>query len=58
MRWRYRGIGKRGGIRIIYLWDDQAETFFMLFAYGKNVQDDLSTEQLRVLRRVVKEEFS
>ena len=29
----------------------------MLFAYPKSIQDDLSPEQLRILRRTVEEEF-
>ena len=59
IRWgsRYRGSGKRGGIRAIYYWDLSTESFFMLFAYPKSMRDDLSPEQLRMLSRVVKEEF-
>jgi hypothetical protein len=34
------------------------ESFFMLFAYPKSMKDGLSTEQLRMLSRIVKEEFS
>jgi hypothetical protein len=29
----------------------------MLLMYGKNEQDDLSPEQLRVLKRLIEEEF-
>jgi len=29
----------------------------MLLMYGKNEQDDLSPEQLRILKRLVEEEF-
>ncbi len=57
VRWSKRGIGKRGGIRVIYYWYEGDAVFFMLFAYGKNVQADLSQAQLKVLRRVVREEF-
>ncbi len=57
VRWSKRGIGKRGGIRVIYYWHEGDDVFFMLFAYGKNVQGDLSQAQLRVLRRIVREEF-
>ncbi len=57
IRWGSRGSGKRGGIRAIYYWDLSTESFFMLFAYPKSMQDDLSPEQLRMLIRVVKEEF-
>lgn len=57
VRWSKRGIGKRGGIRVIYYWHEGDDVFFMLFAYGKNVQGGLSQAQLRVLRRIVREEF-
>jgi hypothetical protein len=57
MRWSSEGQGKRGGIRVIYYWDEQSETFYMLLAYRKNQQEDLTAPQLRVLRRLVEEEF-
>jgi hypothetical protein len=57
LRWSRPGSGKRGGIRVIYHWDPESETFFMLFAYPKNVQDDLTPSQLHALRLVVRREF-
>ena len=57
IRWTTKGTGKRGGIRIIYYWDKGDESFYMLFAYPKTKQDDLTPEQLHILRRVMKEEF-
>jgi hypothetical protein len=57
MRWSRSGQGKRGGLRLIYFWDEATETFYMLYAYPKNVQEDLTTQQLRVLCRLVREEF-
>ncbi len=57
VRWSIRGIGKRGGIRVIYFWDEPSETFYMLYAYRKNAQEDLTVKQLRVLSRLVREEF-
>lgn len=57
VRWGARGAGKRGGIRVIYYWFLPGETFLMLFAYPKNVQDDLTPEQLKVLRQFVEKEF-
>ena len=52
-----KGSGKRGGIRLIYYWDKTNETFYMLFTYPKTKQDDLTPEQLHILRRVMREEF-
>lgn len=51
------GVGKRGGLRLIYFWDEPSETFYMLFAYRKNAQEDLTAQQLRLLARLVREEF-
>jgi hypothetical protein len=51
------GRGKSGGVRIIYYWDKSQELFYMLFAYPKNEQEDLTREQLRFLSRLVREEF-
>ena len=57
MRWQAKGSGKRSGIRVIYYWYRPDETFVMLFTYEKNVQDDLTPDQLKVLARVIGEEF-
>ena len=57
IRWRRRGKGKRGGVRVIYYWITAEETIHMLFVYPKTRQSDLSKEQLKVLRRLVEEEF-
>ena len=55
VRWRTAASGKRGGIREIYYWEEASETFYMLFAYAKATQDDLSRGQLRILRQIVRE---
>jgi hypothetical protein len=57
VRWAPRGVGKRGGVRVIYFWRPDDQTFYMLFAYAKTEQGDLTPDQLRVLARVVREEF-
>jgi hypothetical protein len=57
LRWSLQGAGKRGGIRLIYFWDVATETMYMLYAYRKNAQEDLTAQQLRVLSRLVREEF-
>jgi mRNA-degrading endonuclease RelE of RelBE toxin-antitoxin system len=51
------GRGKRGGVRVIYYWAANRDIVLMLLVYGKNEQDDLTPEQLRVLKRLVEEEF-
>ncbi len=31
LRWSLPGQGKRGGLRVIYYWDEPTETFYMLY---------------------------
>jgi hypothetical protein len=57
LRWSLEGKGKRGGCRIIYYWDEPSETYYMLYAYSKSERDDLTASQLRILSRLVREEF-
>ena len=57
LRWIGSGRGKRGGSRIIYYWFSQEELILMLFIYTKREQDDLTTEQLRILKTIVEQEL-
>jgi len=59
VRWsqQKRGKGKRGGIRVIYYWRVSDSLIYMLFAYSKDEQDDLSARQKRVLAALVRQEF-
>jgi mRNA-degrading endonuclease RelE of RelBE toxin-antitoxin system len=57
LRWRSGGKGKRGGSRVIYYWFKDAETIYMLYAYPKNRQEDLTKDQLKILSKLVEEEF-
>ena len=57
LRWGLAGRGKRGGARVIYHWDRPTQTFYMLYAYMKQEQGDLTPQQVKVLRRLVREEF-
>jgi hypothetical protein len=57
VRWAKAGAGKRGGLRMIYYWAPTENTFYMLYAYAKNEQDDLTPAQTRALGQLVREEF-
>jgi hypothetical protein len=57
LRWGRPGRGKRGGVRVIYYWSAGREQLLMLLIYAKNEQDDLSADELRVLARIVREEY-
>jgi hypothetical protein len=51
------GRGTRGGARVIYYWIVGKDQIYMLLAYAKNAQDDLSEDQLKTLRVLVRQEF-
>ena len=53
LRWRIPGRGKRGGVRVIYYWATSREEVWMLLAYAKAKKEDLSLQQLKLLRRIV-----
>ena len=56
--WSLPGRGKSGSLRVIYFWEKASETFYMLYVYPKNEQENLTPSQLRVLARLVREEFA
>ncbi|SRR6266568_733788 len=57
LRWAVEGRGKRGGLRVIYYWFTARGTILLLFIYPKNVQDNLTPDQLKQLKKVVEEEY-
>jgi hypothetical protein len=42
---------------VIYFWDREQETVYMLLVYSKSEQEDLTATQLRVLSKLVREEL-
>jgi len=57
IRWKLKGRGKRGGIRVIYYWITSESTIYMLLLYEKSNQEGLTPEQAKVLRKLVREEL-
>ena len=57
VRWALPGAGKRSGIRVIYYWAVRESAFYMLYAYAKNEQGDLTPSQAKVLAALIREEF-
>ena len=57
IRWGAKGRGKRGGVRLIYYWAVQQERILMLLMYAKSELDNLTADQLKVLRRIIEEEY-
>ena len=57
VRWSAYGKGKRAGVRIIYYWFIKDQQIFMLYFYPKNVQDDLTPDQLKRIKSMVEIEL-
>lgn len=55
--WGTPGRGKRGGLRLIYYWDRSATRIYMIYAYDKRQQSDLTRSQLARLARLAREEL-
>ena len=51
LRWAGSGRGKRGGLRLIYFWWVARDRISMLMVYPKSEQDDLTPDQLKMLKR-------
>ena len=57
IRWSISGKGKSGGVRIIYYLAKIKEIILMLLIYSKNEQDNLTNEQLKILKSLIEKEF-
>ena len=57
LRWKLKGKGQRGGLRVLYYWDKPQDVIYMVFVYPKSEQEDLTRQQLKILARVVQEEL-
>ena len=55
LRWKAKGKGKSGGVRVIYYTYDEAQPIFALLIYGKNEADDLTADEKRMLSKVAAE---
>ena len=57
VRWGTDDQGKRGGVRVIYYWAANANQIFMLMVYPKKERDNLTEQQLLLLKKIVEREF-
>lgn len=57
LRWKRQGLGRRGGLRIIYYWITEDYQILMLYAYPKSQQEDLTKDQVKELKKLVQEEL-
>lgn len=53
VRWGLEGRGKSGGARVIYYWVTADEQIYMLYAYPKHEQEDLTAAQKKRLKQVL-----
>lgn len=53
VRWSRSGMGKRGGVRVIYFTHMAAGEIWMLLAYAKSVRDDIPAHLLRAIRKEI-----
>lgn len=52
IRWSRPGMGKRGGVRVIYYTVTRKGRIYLALIYPKNEQDDLSEDQKRALKQL------
>ena len=57
IRMAVAGRGKRGGARVMYYWLTERSQIYLLLAYTKPEQDDLTPAQLKALRALVEQEL-
>lgn len=55
MRWPLRGKGKSGGVRVIYYLPGK-DQILLVYLYEKAKQENLTLEQLRLLRSLIEKE--
>ena len=55
VRWRSSGKGKSGGVRVIYYWVRADEQIFFLTIYGKSRKEDLTSQDLRKIAKLLEE---
>jgi hypothetical protein len=55
LRWSAQGRGKRGGARVIYYRHVPGECIYLIYAYVKSVQSNLTREQIKTLAQLMKE---
>lgn len=55
MRWKRQGVGKSGGVRVIYFTRNEAEELVLLTLYSKSKTDNLTGAVLKEIRRALED---
>jgi hypothetical protein len=50
IRWKRAGVGKRGGVRVIYFYYQTETPIYLLMVYAKDRKEDLSAEERKAAR--------
>lgn len=53
LRWTRAGMGKRGGLRIIYYVQDGKGRIWLVMLYAKSARDNIAAETLRQYREAI-----
>jgi hypothetical protein len=53
LRWLAQGRGKRGGARVIYIFQDAKDQIYLIYGYVKNEREDLTPDQVRALAKLM-----
>ena len=55
VRWKRRGTGKSGGVRVIYFIKNEAEEVVLLLIYAKSEIDNIKGPALKEIRRALED---
>lgn len=53
IRWTRAGLGKRGGLRVIYFYQDHQGIIWLLTVYSKSARENISVKTLKALKEVI-----
>ena len=53
VRWRRPGSGKRGGVRVIYIYHDDAMPLYLLLVYAKAQRENRTQDEKRRARDLI-----
>lgn len=52
LRWSREGMGKRGGVRVLYYVQDSQGRIWLLTVYTKSARENIATSTLNALREI------
>lgn len=55
LRWARSGVGKSGGVRVIYYFHNEMMPLYLLTLFGKNEKANITMEEKYILSKVVTE---